>query len=143
MTTVAEAKIELAQIAERQAALQKIVDAAPKSLLTKGGYNIGGPMNQDWVRGETTALAYADALDTLLMLRHQPGSEPAKDEEQWTIRTGDVQRGTLSTTYLFGTNVKASRISPCFATDADARAAIDTIGADRILRMFRTLHGVA
>jgi hypothetical protein len=143
MTTVTEARRALAQIAERQAELQKIVDAAPKSLLTHdGNYTIGGAMIEDGFIAFETAKAYGDALDTLLMLRHQPGSEAVglTNNLQWFV---EVRFNKIETYGWPETNSKIVRISPCFGTKGDAQAAIDTIGGDRILRMFRTLHGVA
>lgn len=162
MTTVTEARRELAQIAERQAELQKIVDAAPKSLLEKhpsgssayyltdgitGFHAVTGmkPFNDasdgNIFQSVDVADAYADALDTLLMLRHQPGSEAAiEGGVQCFIRDAD---GNIAVDTWTSINYKTSCISPMFATFCDAQAAIDTIGADRILRMFRTLHGVA
>ena len=147
MTTLAEARRELAQIAERQAELQKIVDAAPKSLLTANGgpngSNVAYWMNSPAVEDTNVAHAYADALDTLLMLRHQPGSEVARDEEaQWAIECSDDGK-SLRLSSWGCINYKVPYLSPCFSTREAAQAAIDTIGADRILRMFRTLHGVA
>lgn len=169
MTTVSEAKRELAQIAERQAELQKIVDAAPKSLLTKPGagsrevywtieakFNTGGykpfVLEANSIHPEVyaggnvftdcdTADAYADALDTLLMLRHQPGTEAVNYFSEQFMVTVDVNR--VYAIGMYPDMRKITRISPCFATLDHAQAAIDTIGADRILRMFRTLHGVA
>lgn len=139
-----EAQLELAKLAERQAELQKIVDAAPKSLLCEdgiGAHCISNRMENSYVGDVATAIRYADALDTLLLLRHQPGTEAASDgKDQWLIDTSD---DGLTLDYWMGAHFKLRFISPCFASDADAQAAIDTIGADRILRMFHTLHGVA
>jgi hypothetical protein len=144
MTTVTEARRELAQLAERQAELQKIVDAAPKILLVnQGEFCIGNRLIYDEVIDEATATAYGDALDTLLRLRHQPGTEAADGNKlQWTLDTqGDGNGITIDNwTCIDG---KLRFISPAFATEAAINAAIGVVGADRILRMFRTLHGVA
>lgn len=142
MTTVADAKRELAQIAERQAQLQMIVDAAPKSLLANDDcISIGARMIYDEVDYAPTADAYADALDTLLRLRHQPGTEAATSIARQFLVV--IKDGAADVDYYTNGECKLERISPCFATESDAKAAIDTIGADRILRMFHTLHGVA
>jgi hypothetical protein len=142
--SVAEARRELAQIAERQAELQAIVDAAPKSLVQPGGadgFGLVDIFEHDSFASFKQRNAYADALDTLLMLRHQPGSEAANGENmQWSIET---EANDLEITYWDSLDFKLRSLSPFFSTEEAAKSAIDTIGADRILRMFRTLHGVA
>jgi len=93
-------------------------------------------------QSEVIAKAYAEALDTLLLLRHQPGSERAcGDRTQYIIRlTGDM--GRLRVAGFDDTRLKAEYVTPCFVSQHWADLAIETVGADRILRMFKTLHGV-
>ena len=85
---------------------------------------------------------YWDAIDTMILLRRQPGSEAPKTDRQWTI---DYSRGhVILETWGGEHNLRSqvSRISPSFGSQAHAKAAIDTIGEDRLIRMFETLHGL-
>lgn len=83
---------------------------------------------------------YQEAFETMILLRQQPGSEAAKNDAQYSIF---VEEGKITCSILFECiNSKMTEISPCFATQEDAQLAIDTVGAERILRMFKILHGV-
>lgn len=85
----------------------------------------------------TQAQAYAEAFNTLLDLRRQPGSEAAEDgKPQWVIWSD----GSVSVFHSNWQN-KTSYISPMFDTEASALAAREAVGLDRILRMYNTLHG--
>lgn len=85
--------------------------------------------------GSDVSDGYAKAINTLLDLRRQPGSEAAEDgERQWVIwPDGSVFHSNWQN--------KTSYISPMFDTEASAIAARDAVGLDRILRMYNTLHG--
>lgn len=89
------------------------------------------------------AAAYADAIETMLLLRHQPGTVEAENGGwQCIITIADDGKDVI--VYGFDTiSEKAGQISPVFSEQEHALAAINTIGADRILRMFKTLHHVA
>lgn len=150
----------LSALEAEAAALRKIIEApeVAGSLLTKntraGGFHFiaaapsagfmsyfirttAGDGCGNIFQTEEIADAYADALNTLLLLRHQPGTVPAEDiVGQWMVCPG------RDAGVWYTLDAKMGRISPCFATSEDAQRAIDTIGADRILRMFRTLHHV-
>lgn len=91
---------------------------------------------------EAVAKAYTEAIDTLLLLRHQPGTvAPVHDEAQCVIEP----KVGATVPYVQEWNnldTKVSRLSPCFGTHGQAQAAIDAIGADRIERMWKTLHHI-
>lgn len=93
---------------------------------------------------EDQAEAYADALNTLLLLRRQPGTVPAKhDTPRYLIRLDDSGTvGLVIESKRFLEN-QATYLSPCFTDAGSARTALDALGAERILAMFKTLHGVA
>lgn len=100
-----------------------------------------GSLGQNHFPDLATAQAYADAFSTMLELRRQPGSEPVKEDSQWRIEV-DTCCNELLVTYSRSLNYKLSRISPCFATQEQAQAAVKAVGKGRILAMFKTLHGV-
>lgn len=82
------------------------------------------------------AQAYADAINTLLDLRRQPGSEAAKRmTKQWLIDAG----GTVQ--YVCNTEWKLQQLCPMFDSAESALAAKEAVGWDRIKRMMDTLHG--
>lgn len=84
--------------------------------------------------------AYAEAIDTMLLLRHQPGTVSAKaGDTKYLIRT-ELQGEEIVITNADGDFTDL--LCPAFSTEAHAKAAIDTLGADRILRMFKVLHHV-
>jgi hypothetical protein len=80
---------------------------------------------------------YAKAIDTMLLLRHQKGSVPVKDTEQYTIEEDDDSLVVESWTCVFN---KTRVISPCFETEEDALNAIQNVGEDNIKHMFATFH---
>lgn len=91
---------------------------------------------------------YAQAVDTLLLLRHQPGTVPAKDTGNQFIIEPDWKRNEgnpslyIKARELGGLIYKMARVSPCFKTLKDAKNAIEVVGAETILHMFKTLHHV-
>lgn len=88
--------------------------------------------------------AYAEAFDTMLLLRHQPGTVTATwNLTQWVIQPSDDHMLTLEVDDWIGLASKSGFISPCFATESDALRAIKTVGEERILRMFKTLHHIS
>ncbi|OWT55252.1 hypothetical protein [Candidimonas nitroreducens] len=91
------------------------------------------------------AAAYARAIDTMLRLRHQPGTESPSNKIQATIeveRGDDQSVASIYVTVREDVCNKTRGISPCFDTKEHAQSAIDTIGADRILEMFKTFHHI-
>lgn len=101
-------------------------------------YYEGGNMFQT----DKLADAYAEAIETMLLLRHQPGTEPALAKKVQLVISPRFGPDRLQICEWSSMDIKAEYLSPCFQTQDAAQAAIDTIGADRILRMFKTLHHV-
>lgn len=167
-----EALKRLDALESEAAALRKIIDApeiAP-SLLTKpepgsgqpyyaidgtavqgtvvsGTYNACSSNPEAYRHGNiftdrATAEAYAESIDTMLLLRHQPGTVPAvNDIEQFVIAPESYGTAPRVDSWR-DIDTKAARLSPCFATREHAQAALDAIGADRIERMWKTLHHI-
>ncbi|MGL5219788.1 MAG: hypothetical protein ACRC8G_10000 [Plesiomonas shigelloides] len=89
-------------------------------------------------QSESLAKAYAEAIDTMLLLRHQPGTRKGSGSAMWCI--GTTATGHLT---IFRSNVDCTGlICPAFDNAESARAAIAVIGIARILRMFKVLHHV-
>lgn len=85
---------------------------------------------------KSQAKAYAEAFNTLLDLRRQPGSEAAVDgKEQWFVSYSGIAE------YSESLGRKAERIFPFFDSHDSALAAMEAVGWDRIKRMMDTLHG--
>ena len=89
---------------------------------------------------EEMALAYAEAINTMLLLRHQPG--PVGIEEGRQMYSIDPESGNPTIKQWWSLDCWSTRISPCFDSVESAQAAIDAIGDGRIMRMFRTFHHV-
>lgn len=88
-----------------------------------------------------TATDYAHAINTLLLLRHQPGTVPAKEHvTQWVVECDPAYLNQLKANSFTQACIKLSKLSPCFDSPNAAAAAIDIVGQDAILRMFRTFH---
>jgi hypothetical protein len=162
------ARAELTELVARAEALKKIIDAPErsKSLLRKPEpgsngrywyfkdtctktwqveYSCATELGADGYRQgaifqtKELAEAYAEALDTLLLLRHQPGTEPVSTLIQTQIILEESGAITYrSSVYQYQ---KYQMISPCFINANAARNAVDAIGAERIFRMFRILQG--
>lgn len=164
MTEKDTALARRAQLQAELAAIEKII-AAPDavsllgdgkgtsfSIMTDGLHRIGVAKQSDGVlsslsrsrgnRFPNAALAskYAEAFSTFLLLRQQPNSVAASSQTQYQI---DVSNdGKSLTAAMVGPmiGVKLSNLSPCFTTKEAAQAAIDTVGASRILAMYRTFQ---
>jgi hypothetical protein len=84
-------------------------------------------------------MAYYNAVRVMIELSQQPGSEAVKDgETQYAVY---FDCGKIETSQ-FKYDSKLNLISPCFRTKQYAKEAIKAVGAERIARMFCTLHGV-
>lgn len=138
---VAEIQSSMRELAEEVAALRRIIEApepvAKKPLVQPERGKTGIGLNWSgrfWSLAQ--ARAYGDAIDTLIDLRRQPGSEAAEDVKyQWNIAgRGEIQK-------LRSLELKISEICPWFDSEESAEAAIAAVGKDRILRMMNTLHG--
>lgn len=92
---------------------------------------------------EEQAGSYAEALDTLLLLRHQPGTQPATRDTQFQLEVvGEGGRLCMRAYERTVREAKMQKLSPCFNTGEDAAAAISAVGEGRVLRMMQTLHGI-
>lgn len=146
MTDKTEALARLARLdaIEREAAELRRIIEAPETLKAV----VKKPLLPDCIirahlawsgtpnAGHKDVQAYAEAFNTLLDLRRQPGSEAVEDnKKQWGIYyKGDV----WSASFL---SYKLSEVCPWFDSQEAAEAAIEAVGKDRIIRMMNTLHG--
>lgn len=87
------------------------------------------------------ANAYDKAFKTMIELRKCQGTEPANDNVQYFIvpRLDTNILVAVSSKHLSG---KCSEISPMFDTEDNLNAAIESVGKENILDMFKTFHGV-
>jgi hypothetical protein len=134
-----EALKRLDALETEAAALRKIIEAQEpvekKPLLWQGLSHVA-IRGIGAVQSLTVAQAYAEAFNTMLDLRRQPGGEAAVDEKcQWSIR-GDGSIGSFNRLW-----VKIEMICPMFDSEASALAARKAVGWDRIEKMMNTLHG--
>lgn len=86
----------------------------------------------------SAAERWSHAICIIMELRAQVGVVAPTREMQYTIVLTDGH--TLAIDTAFSANRKV--LSPCFATSADARAALNNIGSDEILKAFKTLAGI-
>lgn len=111
----------------------------PRSVFTPGGRYDRGNVFTDL----QVAQAYADALETFLMLRGQPGTEPARvAKTQYVIEPMcDSHTGRCFGVEVVNANnfrTKLARLSPCFGSEAYAKQAVNTLGTSDLIQMFTT-----
>lgn len=95
--------------------------------------------NETHFADEEQCKRYAEALTTFILLRKQPGSEVANDNSQYIIKLKPW--GTNPEVEYYSTvGYKLMNISPCFNSEESARKAIETLGEERILNMFKYFH---
>lgn len=83
---------------------------------------------------------YAKALNTFLLLRHQPGTDvPSDGRGQWFI---ELHEDNLLIGMVCRIEYKINGISPPFTTRYFAEQAINAVGKDNIIHMFKTFHGI-
>lgn len=98
----------------------------------KGGNNFFSTMEE--------AENWAKAIDTVLLLRRQFGTEqPRHDIWQFCLTPSHESVVVVGCLRLVH---KLPNISPCFVTSEDAKLAIQNIGEPRLLQMFNTFHGM-
>lgn len=90
-------------------------------------------------QSEKLAKDYAEAINTMLLLRHQPGTEPVSGRDQYVIQPSGALTVVEAICYL-NPNMKLARLSPSFSTKDHAIAAIESVGMARIMKMFKDLH---
>lgn len=82
---------------------------------------------------------YANALTTFILLRKQPGSEVAVEGRvQYLI--GVNYAGEICVHFYEKLGNKVTEISPCFDSVQSAWCAVEVLGKDRILNMFKYFH---
>lgn len=125
-------------------ALRMIIEAPEKgcSLLERGD---NGEDVYVWIIrvscDENISDEYFKAFKTFILLRHQEGTEVPLDEEmQYLIRLNKDRGLYVDVWQRIGNKVTA--ISPCFRTVDHAEKAINFIGKENIIHMFKTFHGI-
>lgn len=124
-------------------ALRKIIEAPEKigSLLEpfRGTFLKMWPVRMS--ENENISNNYYGALQTFILLRQQEGSEvPLDGEMQYLIRLNKDRGLYVDVWQRIGNKVTA--ISPCFRTVDHAEKAINFIGKENIIHMFKTFHGI-
>ena len=84
---------------------------------------------------------YYKAFKTFLLLRQQEGSEPPKDGEQWCIVCNSSTVELYVSSFIHQDN-KINRLIPSFKTVEYAQKAINFVGEENIIHMFKTFHGI-
>jgi len=85
---------------------------------------------------------YRKAFEVFLELRRCEGSEVVSTDTQFVIRPFDSTVDCIEVAESTHCAAKASDISPCFDSRESANRAINKLGAENILHMFRTFHGL-
>lgn len=152
MTTVAEAKQQLAHVkacmaadAKKAEELQAIVDAeqgliATVDVVHDTFYSFVDILNEDVFPTYEQRNAYAEAIDTLLLLQKQPGTQRPNGSRQYLFEY-NFAGNSVDVDWYQSIRYKYSFIGPCFTTKEYAERALWTVGKDRIIRMILTLHG--
>ena len=96
--------------------------------------------NGNILSSEPVAKEWAKAINTMFLLRRQPGVKAAtKDTVQYLLYQGC---GSVRVTQYQSLDSKLYFVSPCFENDKLAHLAITTVGEETILHMFKTLQGL-
>jgi len=80
---------------------------------------------------------YAEAFLTMLELRRQPGTIPYTPKG--VLIAYDKPAVTIDTVHP---TVHIHSASPCFDSNESAKAAINKVGKDKLIKMFKTLHHI-
>ena len=156
MTNKQEAKQQLEKLEAEVQKLKEIINKPEKagSLIEDGQYHIvnGGSDLEIYPTGcthgynsfndELIAQAYAEAFNTMLALRKCEGScTTVNGKEQWSIDIDQSLKGIETYAYS-GNYSKIITLSPSFSSKEYAQAAIDKVGKENIIKMFKILHGI-
>ena len=157
MTNKQEAKQQLEKLEAEVQKLKEIINKPEKagSLLEDGDYYISSYQgrleafvlhfdtpNLNRFPSKEIAQSYAEAFNTMLALRKCEGSvSTVNGKEQWFVRLALSLKDTETYAYP-GNYSKIVTLSPSFSTKGYAQAAIDKVGKDNIIKMFKTLHGI-
>lgn len=110
-------------------------------------------LDPDWLKGGVMSahqfvpcpsFEYRKAVYTLIELRTMDGTTKPEDVvTQYVVCVGYHNHMlVIEVDTWFSEDNKLNQISPCFRTEDQALAAIQKIGEDRLMHMFKTLHGV-
>lgn len=102
----------------------------------------GGPDKNNTFQSKDIAEQYKEAIGTLIALRHQDGTVPAKNgPKQFVLRFADrTSCDKLAVEVYENRGYKMEYLSPCFESKEAALAAMESVGEDRIVRMHKILH---
>ena len=159
MTNKQEAKQQLEKLEAEVQKLKEIINKPEKagSLLPEEGthciFPSSGRLSTSGVEtmfkygvnrfpSEDIAQSYAEAFNTMLALRKCEGScTTVNGKEQWSIDIDQSLKDMEIYAYL-GNYSKIINLSPSFSSKEYAQAAIDKVGKENIIKMFKTLHGI-
>ena len=135
-----EAQKRLKELAVEQSVLQAVIDAPdhfsliPNENLTKSYLISFYTGIEDYEMLEN----YQKAFETFIALRQCNGTaSPLQDNRQWIIKVSqDIKQAFLS--YYCYNGFKMSVLSPCFSSQEFAQEAIDKLGQEAIMHMFKT-----
>jgi hypothetical protein len=141
-----EAALARLSALEDEARKLRTIIEAPTSLLPEGAELVAAQFH---LPGNESSLPLFNALQMLIELRAQPDTvAPANNDNngkpQFVIElsyVSDCNEWRLRVGKYITAGTKLSRISPSFASEAAAYAAMNKLGEKRLLSMFFTLHG--
>lgn len=86
------------------------------------------------------ALKFKEALETFIALKAHPlAFFMIADTVQYFIVFNESQTDLLVSCYIYG---KSRLISPCFESEEDCKKAIEDIGQEKLVTMFRVFQGI-
>ena len=154
MTNKQEAKQQLEKLEAEVQKLKEIINKPEKavSLLEDGEWLMClqpyhwryGTQPVDPFNFESSSIAqsYSEAFNTMLALRKCEGScTTVNGKDQWSIDIDVSLKDTEIYAYL-GNYSKIIALSPSFSSKEYTQAAIDKVGKENIVKMFKTLHGI-
>lgn len=123
--------------------LRKIIEAPEKtsSLLEKPSQEAIEAWQVCISSDDVISGNYYKAFKTFILLRQQEGSEPPKDGEQWCIVCNSSTVELYVSSFIHQDN-KINRLIPSFKTVEYAQKAINFVGEENIIHMFKTFHGI-
>ena len=156
MTNKQEAKQQLEKLEAEVQKLKEIINKPEKagSLLENGQYHLanngsalvsymtGSKHGYNSFNDELIAQAYAEAFNTMLALRKCEGSECCIDDKFQSAIGISQSLEDLRVFDYTSSYAKFDSTSPMFISKEYAQAAIDKVGKDNIIKMFKTLHGI-
>lgn len=154
MTNKQEAKQQLEKLEAEVQKLKEIINKPEKagSLLEDGEWLMClqpyhwryGTQPVDPFNFESSSIAqsYAEAFNTMLALRKCEGSECCIDDKFQSAIGISQSLEDLRVFNYTSSYAKFDSASPMFISEEYAQAAIDKVGKENIIKMFKTLHGI-